>query len=802
MRKLLYIACACLLVVLVAGASLYYAFVYRPLPTTRGKITLPGLSAPVRVCRDPWGVPHLFAETEQDLFLAQGFVQAQDRMWQLEVNRRLAAGRLSEIFGRKALEIDRFVRTVGFMRIARAEVAAADAHTLALLDAFSDGVNAYLKLHRNKLPIEFRILGVAPEPWQPADSIAWGKFMAFAGSKNWQEEMVRAMLVRRLGDQKTAALLDRIESPAPAPVSIDLQPIPGPAADNLLPPTAAGGASNNWAAHGSRTETGAPLLANDMHLPLQIPSTWYEMHLTGGGLDVIGLSLPGAPLIVAGHNRDLAWGITFAYIDNQDLFLERIDHGSPPRYLYRGTWLPAQAVEEPIHVKGEASPVPYRVWRTRHGPLLDLSGRASASKGQALALKWTAESPGNVTQALYRINRATDSAAFCAAAARWSEPTVNFVFADTGGNIGYALGARVPIRSGDHGNGPFAGWTGKNEWQGTVPGEELPSDVNPAAGFVATANDRIETPGDGIYLSSDFAPGYRAERIRQVLSGAPTFSIEAFLKLQGDLQCIPAQRFIEAIDGFSANDPAAKRLISLLRNWDRRMAPDSVGAAVYAVLFFRLLENTFRDEMGDLTERFFGVGLNALQPLNRFSGHSRVILLSLIKEPGSVWFDDNRTPERETFGILLEKSLKETADFLKQRLGADPDGWRWGRLHTVAIGHPLGRVKPLDRIFNIGPFAGGGHFCTVAQSSVMPGMDFSLDGWAVSNRHIYDLNNWDNSLGSIVPGQSGMIGSPHYKDQVDLWRQGEHHPLYFSREKVEKEAVQVLELIPADEKSK
>ena len=793
MRKFLYIAGACLFVVVAAGASLYYAFVYRPLPITRGKITIPGLSAPVRVCRDPWGMSHLFAETEQDLILAQGFVQAQDRMWQLEINRRLAAGRLSEIFGRKALEIDRFARTVGFMRAARAEFAAADAHTLAVLNAFSDGVNAYLKLHRDKLPIEFRILDVVPEPWQPADSIAWGKFMAFAGSKNWQEEMVRAMLAHRLGEQKAAALLDRVE--ATAPLSVDPRTVLWPAAAIFLPP-AAGGASNNWAVHGSRTATGAPLLANDMHLPLQIPSTWYEMHLSGGGLDVVGLSLPGTPLIVAGHNRHVAWGITFAYIDNQDLFLERIAHGRPLRYLYRGRWRPAQAVEEPIRVKDEASPVPHRVWRTRHGPLLNLSEGPPESEGQALALKWTAESPGNMTQAVYRINRAAGSAAFCAAAARWTEPTVNLVFADTGGNIGYTLGARVPIRSGGHGNGPFAGWTGENEWRGTVSAGELSADVNPAAGFVATANDRIESFGAGIYLSSDFAPGYRADRIRRVLSGPPPFSIQDFRKLQGDLHCIPAQRFVEAIDGFSAKDPAAERLISLLRNWDRRMAPDSVGAAVYAVLFFRLLENTFRDEMGDLTERFFGVGLNALQPLNRFSGHSRVILLSLITEPGSVWFDDVRTPERETFGIVLEKSLKETADFLKQRLGADPERWQWGRLHTVAIGHPLGRVKPLDRIFDIGPFAGGGHFCTVAQSAVMPGMDFSLNGWAVSNRHIYDLSNWDNSMGSIVPGQSGMIGSPHYKDQVDLWRNVQLHPLYFSREKVEAEANKVLELVP------
>ncbi|MCF8053411.1 MAG: penicillin acylase family protein [Desulfobacterales bacterium] len=797
MRKFFYIAGGLLFTILLVFGFLSYYFIFRPLPTTEGTIELAGFSAPVKVFRDRWGVPHLYAETEHDLLFAQGFVQAQDRMWQMEANRRLAAGRLSEMIGEDALDLDRLLRTLGFVRAAAREIAAADPHSRALLEAFSAGVNAYLQRHRGNLPLEFRVLGVDPEPWRPVDSLAWGKFMAFMGGKNWQEELVRAMLANKLGAGRAAELLNRIGSAAPsAAISGSAVSWSDPAPAALAWTPAGGGGSNNWVVHGSKTASGAPLLANDMHLPLRVPSIWYEMHLNGGGLDVIGLSLAGVPLIVAGHNPDVAWGITFAYIDNQDLYVEHLDPTDSGRYRYRDKWLRAASIQEPIRVKGRAEPVIHRVWETRHGPILNLAGEKIDGRSQALAIRWTAHDPGNMMENLYPMNRASSAEEFCAAASRWTEPAVNFVFADTGGTVGYALGARVPIRELGHGRGPFAGWRGENEWKGTVPSQEMPHFQNPENGFVATANNPIRIDGFGTYLSDDFAPGYRAARIEQVLAETEKASASTFRDLQADLFCPPAGPFLDAIRDFKARSAAAKRLMELLLSWDRRLGPESVGGAVYMVLFHRLLENTFRDDLEDLTERFFGVGLTAVQPLNRFSGHSRVILHSLMQEPGSPWFDDIRTPERETLGIVLEKSLEETAVFLEQRLGKDPASWQWGRLHQVEMAHPLGRVKPLNRIFNIGPFPGDGHFSTVAQSSVMPGMDFSLNGWAVSNRHIFDPKDWDRSLASIVPGQSGMLGSRHYRDQVDLWKKVDHHPLYFSREKVEKEAKQVLNLIP------
>jgi penicillin amidase len=304
--------------------------------------------------------------------------------------------------------------------------------------------------------------------------------------------------------------------------------------------------------------------------------------------------------------------------------------------------------------------------------------------------------------------------------------------------------------------------------------------VNPPKGFIATANNQTVNPDFPYYIGMDYAPGYRAARIEDFLSEKEKLSTSDFRELQGDLMCLPAMGFMESLQGVEVKGTAAARLLDLLKMWDYSLAPDSTGGAVYSVLFYRLLENTFRDELEDLADIFFGAGSTPLLNLTRFTGHCRVILLDLMSDPDSPWFDDIRTAHRENLQAVLEKSLEETAGFLTQTLGADPADWEWGKLHEMTMVHALGRTRPLDRIFNLGPFPAGGDFTTVWQSSMRPGMDFRLSGWTASNRHIYDLEDWDRSMGAIVPGQSGMFGSPHYDDQVNLWLRVEHHPLHYS----------------------
>jgi penicillin amidase len=421
---------------------------------------------------------------------------------------------------------------------------------------------------------------------------------------------------------------------------------------------------------------------------------------------------------------------------------------------------------------------------------------ATQGLGYALALRWSAHDPGGLMLPLARMNMAADLAQFKAAALEWSDPALNLVCADRHGDIGYVLAGRIPIRPQSHGIGPFDGWDGANDWRGYVPRDEKPALLNPPPGFVVTANNRVVGPAFPYYLSADYLPPFRAERIQQVLAGDDRVSPAAFKALQGDFKCLEADPFMAAIANVTVQAPAAQDLLERLRSWDRRLGPESSGGAIYAVLSYRLLENTFKDELGAAAGAFFGAGLTALNPLNTFVTHSRLILVKTMTDPQAAWFDDTTTPQKETLADMLAQSLLETDAFLRRALGQDPAGWRWGRLHRIVFQHPLGQVKPLDRLFNLGPFEAGGHFSTVWQSTVLPGMDFNYNGWTVSNRHIYDLADWDNSLGAIVPGQSGMWGSPHYSDQLQMWREVGHHPLYFSRTRVEAEAQQRLTLMP------
>jgi penicillin amidase len=612
--------------------------------------------------------------------------------------------------------------------------------------------------------------------------------MALIGAKNWQEEIVRAMLTQKLGPEKAKALfgLNRPGTPAIIPSALDLASLwpDNPLNGNGIIPFF-GGASNNWVVHGSRTDTGYPLLANDMHLDVTIPSVWYEIHLVGGDFDVIGLSLPGVPLVIAGHNKDVAWGITFAYTDTQDIFLERMNPDSPSQYLYKGKWEQARRIEEPIRVKGEESPVKHEVLETVHGPILSPQVSDAEGLGYAFSLKWCGHDPGGMISALSSMNLAGDLKKFKEAALKWPEPAMNLVCADRHGKIGYFLASRIPLRPQGHGRGPFPGWTGEHDWTGYLPANEKPFLLNPTKGFIVTANNRVAGDEYPHYLSDDYLSGYRAERIQEVLARKARVSKEDFSGLQGDFKCLQAARFMKALEGMEAHSSDARDLLTRLRSWDQVLSPESAEAAIYSVLFYRLMENTFRDEMGDLAARFFGLGLTELKAFSTLVTQSRVTLTNLLSEPDSHWFDDVTTPENEDLNHVLERSLDETASFLKQAMGPDPSDWRWGWLHQIEFQHPLGRVKPLNKIFNLGPFEGGGSFSTVWQSTFMPGMDFSYKGWTASNRHIYDLEDWDRSLGAIVPGQSGMLGSPHYSDQTELWLNVDHHPLYFSRVKVE-----------------
>ncbi|MDP9371824.1 MAG: penicillin acylase family protein, partial [Chloroflexota bacterium] len=583
-----------------AGAAAL-ASLRRPLPRLAGELTLPGLAAPVEVIRDRWGVPHLYARGNADLFMAQGFVHAQERLWQMELQRRTGRGQLAEIFGPVALESDRFLRTLGFGRIAEREADALAGETREAVEAYVRGVNAFIAAGGSRLPVEFTILRFRPRPWEPADVLAWGKIMALNLSGNWTTEVLRARIVAAVGVERAAELDPAYPDDHPLTIPGGVRYRPDLGADALdaeeaTRPFAGGGdigpqGSNAWVVGGARAAGGRPLLANDPHLALQMPSLWYENHLTGGDYEVAGTSIPGSPGVVIGHNARVAWGVTNGMNDVQDLYIERFDPADPTgtRYEFRGAWERAEVVREEIAVRGRpAETLEVRV--TRHGPVISPlipptgADGDGATRDQALALRWTALEPGRLLQSVLAIDRARDWASFRAALADWTVPPQNFVYADVDGHFGYALGGDLPVRARGDGRLPVPGWTGEWEWTGIIPHDELPHALDPAAGYVVTANNRIVAPEEAPHMHAEWASGYRAARIHELIGATPLHDAASFGRIHRDLRSLPGLAFAAlAREGrLPAADAVERAARDALAAWDGDLIADSTAGLIYA----------------------------------------------------------------------------------------------------------------------------------------------------------------------------------------------------------------------------
>jgi len=819
--KIVKISATVLAVLIVLLALLAVWAVRRPWPKVDGEIAVAGIGAPVEIVRDRWGVPHLYAETEKDLYFAQGYVHAQDRLWQMEFNRLVARGQLASVLGPSLVETDEYLRTLGLARAAEEDWRHAGPETRRMLDAYAAGVNRFLDTHRDRLPLEFTLLSDDPAPWTPADSLAWGKLMALNLSLNQTYEVLRNRLAEKVGDDGVAALLPPY--PADGPVIVgdpagqglpaagdeapgaddrqargtdgaDASATGAPSGELLARVLTTGGVawgSNSWVVAGTRTATGKPILANDTHLGLQMPSTWYEIGLHGGGLDVVGFSFPGLPLVVIGQNRRIAWGITNMCSDVQDLYRERLDDPEKPtKYMAAGKWLPLVRIPEPIEVKGGET-VDYEVLATGHGPLVD---RVMDHVDEPTALAWTAYGHGSrLLDALRGVDRAGSWEELRAALADWEVPSVNFTYADVDGNIGYQGTGRVPVRvPGDEGLVPKPGWTGAFEWQGFIPYDEMPRAFNPPAGYLVTANNR--TTGDGYrhFIAWDMADPYRAARIDEVLAANDHVTVDTVRTLQGDVTSIPARVLAARLAALEpAGDREAKAL-ALLDGWDGRVTTDSAAAALYQVWFYQLWPAIFEDELGE-----------ELATTYRQLGISQVpVLIALMDQPNSPWFDDHRTPAVEDRDAILRRALDKALDWLDEHTegGAGaPDTWRWGAFHTMTFAHaPLGSsgIKPLEWIFNSATYPVGGDVFTVDEG--MP--DFRNPFRMVfgpSQRFIADLGDLSRSLAVNSTGENAQAFHRHREDQVKLWASLDYHPVLAGRDAVEAAAESTLRLVPA-----
>jgi penicillin amidase len=777
----------------------------RPFPKTNGTIQLTGLEAPVEVFRDEYGVPHIYASNTHDLFMAQGFVHAQDRFWQMEFSRRIGNGTLSELLGRGTLDSDRFIRTLGWHRTAQEEFEQLEPEMRSSLEAYSEGVNAYLASKGNAYALELGILNLTgvdsePDPWSPLNTITWGKVMAWDLGGNRSIELAYAHLIARLGQEAYNELVlpygdDKPFIVSQQPSELSLASIPDIATQNLAFGEGQDLGSNNWVISGSRTESGFPILANDTHLGIQLPSIWYEnsLHCTPVGPDcpynVVGFTFPGVPGVIIGHNDRIAWGVTNVGPDVQDLFIERTNPQNPNQYEVRGRWEDMEIIEEPIYIAGEEEPEIIRVRVTRHGPIInDINGGTNEewSYGwQPLALAWTALEPGTIWKSVLMINQAQDWEMFREALSFWDVPSQNFVYADVDGNIGYQTPGRIPIRASGDGSLPVPGWSGAYDWVNYIPFEQLPRSYNPEKGYIVTANNAVVDDTYRYLISKDWAPGYRAKRITELIENHDLLSIGDMHTIHGDNKSLYAEEVLPALLELEPDDPRAAEALDMLRTWDAAMDRDSGAAAIFEAVRVHMINRIFVDELGE-------------DLLDRMRGKLMESIPHLLATENVRWFDDINTDEVEDRDAILLLALEDALSDLEERLGDSMQDWRWGDLHTatfVKLGLGQSGIAPLERLLNRGPFEVAGSGGVPNATGYSLGTPYEVSS-VPSQRMIVDLQYFENSLGMHTTGQSGHAFHRHYTDMIDPWRDIEYHPMLWTRGQVESAVDDLLTLTP------
>ncbi len=805
MRTILRVLIWIFTVVLIVVWSAAWWFVYRPLPQLDGTISLPGLHKEVTVERDNWGVPHIRAASLEDAVEAQGYVMAQDRLWQLDLMRRASRGQLSEIVGPLALKSDRQFRTLGFSRAAERDFAAMDQDSRTLMEAYARGVNRFIDQHQKSLPVEFSLLNYKPRPWQPTDSLVIAGYMYQTLTDTWERELDRAKVeaivgpdrskdlfaedspmdhfiigdpnvpndgsktshaVHRRNDDddddrptdtvlKAAAITSGSEIVRTPESFADLSSALWPSIQSYLEQTQSEIrqtlGSNNWVVSGDHTATGKPLLANDAHLELSIPPIWYEIHLSAPSYNAEGFTLPGAPLIVIGHNDRIAWGFTNNGADVQDLYIESFNPSLPDEYRVNGAWVKAQTFDEVIHVKGQADDH-LKVVVTRHGPVV----RREADK--VYALRWTALEPGGLANTYNWLSRAQNWDEFRAAMKNVWGPGQNAVYADVEGNIGYFMAARVPIRKEGHGEVPVPGDTDDYEWTGYIPFDQLPQALNPDSGLIVTANARVVGPGYKPYLTDRWEEPYRTARIYDLLHNKNGLRPIDMLKVETDTYSFPhvflADQLTAASKTVRPNDPRAQRLVDGLKDWNGIADADSPLVS--------FLEMVRRASLHLLLEPHLG------KDTNLYEWRTTTFLQKMLAERPPNWLPPAYKNYDELLAAAADRAVSMLAEQSKSNRIQD---WEWKEFDSLDMLHPLGRQGVLKQLFSIAGKPQSGTLYSVRAATTHHGP---------SMRFIANLANWDDSILLIPAGESGQLGSGHYTDQFSCWYEGKPIVMPFS----------------------
>ena len=780
-------------IVVAAAATAIWWYVYRPLPQLDGSVAVAGLHGEVTVERDNWGVPHIRASSAEDLAEAQGYVLAQDRLWQMDLLRRVARGQLSEVLGPATLEIDKSYRILNFGRAAERDFAMASPEVRNILVAYARGVNRFIDQHATRLPIEFTLLKYKPEPWRPTDSLLIGCYMYRTLTDTRAEEIGRAIVAAKVGPELAKDLYspdaamdhfvvgdpgvqkdahaaahkdsdqdedeDEMDSEDVLKAQRELYDSPRvavvPDLTSALAEAAKGWigesqrqirhslGSNNWVVSGAYTATGKPLLANDMHLELTLPPIWYEVHLTAPGWNVKGFALPGLPMVVVGHNDRIAWGFTNNGADVQDLYIETFNPANADEYRVNGQWKKADIYDEVIKVKGAADEH-LRLVVTRHGPVVQQEGN------QGYAMRWTVLEPGALSTSYTWLGKAQNWGEFREIMKGIWGPGQNVVYADVDGNIGYVLGAHVPVRKKGHGEVPVPGDTDEYEWTGYIPFEQLPQVFNPDSGLIVTANARVTGPDYKPYITDHWEEPYRTARIYDLLHDKRDLRPEDMLKVQTDAFSYPhlflAEQLAAAAQAAPPKDERAKKLIQEAKNWNGMADANSPVVSFLDAALYRALRLILEPHMGKDTDEY--------------RWRSVAFLQRVLTERPARWLPKDYKNYDELLSAAADQAVKRLEEKTKD---ADPDDWAWKRFNYLDMLHPIGREGILKKLLSITGQPQSG-------TSWSPRAASRYDG--PSERFVANLANWDESIVLITGGESGQPGSEHYRDQFPSWFEG------------------------------
>jgi penicillin amidase len=730
-----------------------------------GEIRIAGLKEPVEVLRDRWGVPHIYAKNSDDLFFAQGFVAAQDRLFQLDLWRRIGIGEMAEVIGPDAIEADTFARLIRYRGDMDAEWKSYSPDTKQIATVFTNGINAYIKHIDKQLPIEFQILGFQPKLWQPEDIL--GRMSGIVMSRNFTDEVVRAHLIDKLGLEKVRQLMptDPQRDFAPAKgldlAGIDARILKGfQAASKSVQFKQSTSESNNWVVSGAMSASGKPMLASDPHRAIALPALRYLVHLNAPGWNVIGAGEPGLPGVALGHNERIAWGITIVGTDQADIFVR---DEFPKEFKVGDDLALSNPVKENVIVKGETRPREIELRYTRFGPVIF----EDKARSRTYSLKWAGSELGGAAYLpALAVARAQNKTEFLAALARWKIPSLNFIYADKDENIGWVAAAATPIRAKHDGLLPVPANEGY-AWKGYLPITDLPQSFNPASGWLATANHNIIPKDYKHEIGYEFAAPYRFLRVKQNLEGKQKLTLDDFKKIQHDDVSITGLKLAEFAKTLAFSNPEYDDRAKIMAQWDGRLSRDSKAGLIYAHWLIELQKEIY----GRLVPKEFVKEVAAKSGLPT--------MFKALENPDEAWF--GKIPERVRDHIIQKTFLAAVSAMLKD--GRDSARLRWGDVHTATFRHPLASVSPLyEKTFNIGPFERTGDGNTPNNTRYD---DKFQQIHGATYRHLFDLADWDKGLATSAPGQSGQYGSPHYADLAPLWATGEYFPLAYSRKMVD-----------------